>query len=606
MQKRIVISILLSVLIILVSLGLVSYIHIEDTIERSYDVRLAEAQILATSIDHILEENLTRLYDISLSDKIDITDNSWAPEQDALKAAYHYSIFSDGVFLLDKMGNVLLTYPPREGWSINLLGIPPVSKVITEMRPVISSVFTMEPTRRKVIFALVPLKNRSGEVVGTAGGLVDPTNYHFTRILSGFPTEKQMNIELVDSLGIVIASNHSESILTGIDHNKFLSRLIANKKSTVASCHRCHITGNDTQQRTEDILVFAPLNLAPWGVALRVPKAVVYAPSTALEKGFLLLGIISLASAFVLSLGMSKSIVRPVRQLIKAADRIARGDLTEPVSTESIDEIGTLSRSFDVMRQKLAVSLESIQRQNVQLEQRVRERTRQLEEKQLVNATLLRKLITSQEDERKRIARELHDESLQTLAALLMNIEMCRLHPDMITNEKITTMKETVTMVINETTKVIQNLRPTVLDDLGFEAGIIWLIDRNLKEKGITCFVNLQDLVEEKLPQELQVTLFRMLQEITMNIARHSKAQNVCISIKNDTKAFIMNIEDDGQGFDTSTVFENTRTGRGLGILGMKERAAQVNGKLKVCSKPGHGTIVLCTIPMSPEGIHGQ
>lgn len=606
MQKRIIISILLSVLIILVSLGLVSYIHIEDSIERSYKNRLTESQILAISIDHILEENLTRLYDISLSDKIDITDSSWVPEQDALKSAYHYSIFSDGVFLLDKMGNVLLTYPPREGWSINLLGIPPVSKVITEMRPVISSVFTMEPSRRKVIFALVPLKNRNGEVVGTAGGLIDPTNYHFTRILSAIATDKQMNIELVDSLGIVIASNHSESILTGIDHNKFLSRLIAEKKSTVASCHRCHITGKDTQKRTEDILVFSPLNLAPWGIALRVPKSVVYAPSTALEKGFLLLGIVSLASAFVLSLGMSKSIVRPVRQLIRAADRIARGDLTAPVSIESTDEIGALSQSFDIMRQKLAVSLESIQRQNIQLEQRVRERTQQLEEKQYMNAALLRKLITSQEDERKRIARELHDESLQTLAALLMNIEMCRLHPDMITPEKVSTMKDTVTMVINETTKVIQNLRPTVLDDLGFEAGIIWLIDRNLKEKGITCFVNLQDLVEENLPPELQVTLFRMFQEVIVNIARHAKAKNVFISIKNDTKAFIMNIEDDGQGFDTATVFKNTRTGRGLGILGMKERAAQVSGKLMVCSTPGHGTIVLCTIPMSPEEIHGQ
>lgn len=606
MQKRIIISILLSVLIILVSLGLVSYFHIEDSIERSYKNRLVEAQILATSIDRILEENLTRLYDISLSDKIDITDNNWLPEQDTLKAAYHYSIFSDGVFLLDKMGNVLLTYPPREGWSINLLGVPPVSKVIREMRPVISSVFTMEPTRRKVIFALVPLKNRNGEVVGTAGGLIDPTNYHFTRILSAIATEKQMNIELVDSLGIVIASNHSESMLSGIDHNKFLSRLIAEKKSTVASCHRCHISGKDAQKRTEDILVFAPLNLAPWGIALRIPKYVVYAPSTALEKGFLVLGIISLASAFVLSLGMSKSIVRPVRQLIRAADRIARGDLTEPVSIESTDEIGMLSQSFDDMRLKLAVSLESIQRQNLELEQRVWERTRQLEEKQFVNATLLRKLITSQEDERKRIARELHDESLQTLVALLMNIEMCRLHPDLITTEKVTNMKETVTMVINETTKVIQNLRPTVLDDLGFEAGIIWLIDRNLREKGITCFVNLQDLVEEKLPPELQVTLFRMFQEVTMNISRHAKATNVCISIKNDKKAFIMNIEDDGQGFDTATVFRNTRTGRGLGILGMKERAAQVNGKLLVCSTPGQGTIVLCTIPLSPEGTHGQ
>ena len=601
MQKRIIVSILLSVFIILVSLGLVSYYHIQNTIERSYDSRLSEAKIIATSIDHILEENLTRLYDISLSDKIDITDNNWAPEQSALKAAYYYSIFSDGVFLLDTLGNVLLSYPPREGWTVNLLGIPPVSKVISDMRPVISGVFTMEPTRRKVIFALVPLRNRNGEVIGTAGGLIDPTHYQFTRILAAIVAEKSTNIELVDSLGIVIASNHPESILSGIDHNKFLSRLIAERKSTVATCHRCHASGREKQKRTEDILVFAPLNLAPWGVALRVPKNIVYAPSTALEEGFLMLGIIALASAFVLALGMSKSIVKPVQQLIRATARIARGDLSEPVIIESADEIGTLSQSFDDMREKLAASLDSIQRQNLDLEQRVRERTSQLEEKQVVNTTLLRKLITSQEDERKRIARELHDESLQTLSALLMNIELCRLHPDMITTEKVSVMKDIVTKVINEMTKIIQNLRPTVLDDLGFEAGIVWLIDRNLKEKGISCTMNLQDLVEDRLPPELQVTLFRIFQEVTSNIARHARARNVSITMRNDEKAFSMSIEDDGTGFDTESIFENTLTGRGLGILGMKERAAQVNGTLTVHSKPNQGTTVLCTVPLTTE-----
>jgi signal transduction histidine kinase len=149
--------------------------------------------------------------------------------------------------------------------------------------------------------------------------------------------------------------------------------------------------------------------------------------------------------------------------------------------------------------------------------------------------------------------------------------------------------------------KVIQNLRPTVLDDLGFEAGILWLIDRNLKEKGINCQVNMEALVEENLPPELQVTLFRIVQELTSNIARHAQAANVYIYIKNDERMFTMIIEDDGTGFETGTVFENTLTGRGLGILGMKERAAQVNGTLKICSTPNQGTMVVCTVPLSPE-----
>lgn len=602
MQKRIIISILLSVFIILISLGLVSYYHIQNTIERSYDERLDEARIIATSIDQILEENLTRLYDISLSDKIDLRDRSWASELDALKEAYHYSIFSDGVFLLDKLGNVLLTYPPRRGWSINMLGIPPVSRVISDMKPVVSNIYSMEPTRRKVVFTLVPLKDRNGAIIGAAGGIIDPTSYHFTRILSSITAGKSTNIDLVDGLGIVIASNRPTSILTGIDHNKFLSKLIAERKSTIATCHRCHEPSRRGEtRRTVDILAFTPLNLAPWGVALRVPRELVYAPSAALRRRFTTLSIVSLIVSFILALGMSKGIVKPVQQLIRATDRIARGNLSVPVYIEGSDEIKTLAHHFDDMRVKLDASLENVQRQNIELERRVLERTHQLVEKQQMNESLLRKLITSQEDERKRVARELHDESLQTLAAILMNIEMCRLHPDLITPERVSMMKETVTQVINEMTKTIQNLRPTVLDDLGFEAGLAWLVDQSLRAKGITCIVNMDGLREEEISAEMQITLFRIFQEATTNIARHAEAQHVFIYVKNDAKRFTMTIEDDGKGFDTSTVFENTMTGRGLGILGMKERVAQVNGTIKICSVPGQGTTTLCTVPLVKE-----
>jgi signal transduction histidine kinase len=598
MQKRIIVSILLSVFIILLSLGLISYYHIQDSIERSYEERLAEAKIIAASIDHILEENLTRLYDISLSDRIDLDDNTWLPERAALQAAYEYSIFTDGVFLLDRLGNVLATYPPREGWAINLLGVPPVSRVITDMRPVVSNVYTMEPSRRKVVFALVPLKDRNGAVIGAAGGLLNPTSYTFTRMFQAIPAGRSTNIDLVDSLGMVIASNDPPSILTGIDHNKFLSRLIAEKKSAVATCHRCHITERGGERRSLAVLAFAPVSLAPWGVSLRVPKSVVEAPSTALQEGFVLLGVVALAASFVLALGMSRSIVRPVQHLIRATDRIARGNLAAPVAVDNAHEITALAQHFDEMRVRLAASLDSIQRQNLELERRVRARTRQLLEKQAVNESLLRKLITSQEDERKRIARELHDESLQTLSALLMNIEMCRLHPELITPEKVALMRDTVTRVINEMNKVIQNLRPTVLDDLGFEAGLIWLIDRNLRSKGIHCFINMDELDEDRLPPELQLTLFRIFQESTTNVARHAGARNAFIHVWTSDRLFHLSIEDDGEGFNTASAFENLSTGRGLGIMGMKERASQINGRLTVCSAPGQGTMVLCTVPL--------
>jgi signal transduction histidine kinase len=113
--------------------------------------------------------------------------------------------------------------------------------------------------------------------------------------------------------------------------------------------------------------------------------------------------------------------------------------------------------------------------------------------------------------------------------------------------------------------------------------------------------MNLHGLVEDRIPPALQVTLFRIFQETTTNIARHAGAENVCIAARNDDRTFTMSIEDDGKGFDTRTVFENTMTGRGLGIMGMKERAAQVNGTFTVCSAPGQGTMVWCSVPLGEE-----
>lgn len=601
MQKRIIVSILLSIFVILAGLGLISHLRVRDSIRRSEADRLALANIIGTFIDHIIEENLTRLYDISLSDKIDFSDGDWGPEGAALRVAYEYSIFTGGVFLLDHQGSMVLAYPHREDARTSLLGLPSVGRVLSEMRPVVSNVYTMERTRKKVIFVLVPLKSRSGEVVGVAGGEIDPTTYAFTRVIKSIPLGPETDIDLVDSLGVVIASNRPGNILTRGDHNKFLATLIAGRKSTVGTCHRCHEGEQETASRTEDIIAFAPLGLAPWGVSVRQPEKIVFSPSTKLKKGFLMLGLISLTTAFVLALGMSRSIVKPIRALTAAANRIAGGALSAPVDVTGTDEIAVLARSFEVMRHRLADSLQSIQLYSVGLEQRVRDRTKQLEEKQIANTRLLRKVITSEEDERKRIAREIHDESLQALSALLMRIEMCKLHPEQVSAEKVEGMKSIVTAIINEMNKLVQNLRPTVLDDLGFEASIVWLLDRNLKEKGIACHLNMQNFSDALFTPELEITLFRIIQETSTNIARHSGAKNAFVYIKTDEKNFSMSIEDDGEGFDTASAFLNTLTGRGLGILGMKERAALMNGSLTVCSAPGSGTLVLCKIPLSTE-----
>ncbi|HTG01355.1 MAG TPA: ATP-binding protein [Nitrospirota bacterium] len=606
MQKKLIIALILYVVVISIGLGIVSTIAVQDVIERSLQKSLTSANTIANQLDFLLQTNISRLYDISLSGKVDFRERNWAPARRLIESIYQYSIFTEGVFLLDKHGNTLMSYPARDYNRENLLFIPWVSRVLSEGRPIISNVYTIEPIKKPLIFVLVPLRNTSGDIVGAAGGAINPTNSVMSRILRGVKADTgNYYLEIIDSNEVVVASDKNSRILTHHDHDGSLGKMIKDGASGIRNCG--HGFSHDTpDNKTQDMLAIVPLQSVSWAVVFGQAKDEIYLPAQHLKYHFLLIALIFIGTALIFSLGISRNIVSPIRSLISAAYRIGQGNLNEPVGNVGSDEIAALGRSVDAMRERLAKSLESIQRYNAELEERVLHRTRELEEKQQANASLLKKLITSQEDERKRIARELHDESLQTLSAILMNIEMCRLHPDLINVDRVTIIRDTVSRVINEMQKVVQNLRPTVLDDLGFEAAVVWLVDNNLRNKGIHCHLNIFELAEEQLGPELQITLFRVIQEMTTNIARHAGARNASLYMKTDNQTFTLLIEDDGSGFDTKTVFGSLQSGRGLGLLGMRERVAQVNGSLDICSAPGEGTIVRCTVPISQENAYGD
>ena len=568
--------------------------------------RIDLAKMIARYTDSILESNFNRLYDISLSGSIDFRDNNWGPEKKALAAAYQYSIFTDGIFLLDKSGNMLLTYPPRIENSLNLLSIPYISKVINEGKPAISDIYTVEPSKKKVIFALVPLKSKDGEIIGVAGGEINPTNYMLSQVIRSAPTGQNTNIEIIDSHGIVIASSNPNRIFTGSDHDRFLSGLIEKKMSAVQRCHRCHtdekVSGKDVEERSTDVLAFSPLEMAPWGVSILQPEKDVFAPAMELKKTFLLFSLVSVAVALLMAVGMSRSIVKPVHELIEATHSIASGDMSRSIGFGGVDEIGMLSTSFEVMRVKLSDSLESLHNYNVELEKRVFERTMEIRQSQNKVEKLLKKVITAQEEERKRVARGLHDETMQSLSAILMKIDMCKLYSGPPSEEKIEEMRKIVLNTLEDIRIMIQDLRPAILDDLGLEAAIRWLLDKHLWVKGIEYFLNIIGDHSRRFDPHLEATLFRIIQEAIVNIARHSEAENVVVIMKIGENAINLDIEDDGKGFDIRSALRRTEDGRGLGLMGMKERVYLRDGKVLICSEPGSGTRISLWIPLKSSG----
>ncbi|MDP2166839.1 MAG: cache domain-containing protein [Thermodesulfovibrionales bacterium] len=617
MQKRIIVLVLLSVAVVLSALWLISHLSINDSINRSLEDRLKLANIVSNYINTLLQDNLTRLYDISLSGDIDLNDGDWETEKKAMKAAYQYSIFTDGIFLLDLNGNIVLTYPLGRHKE-NLLSIPYVKEAIEKREAVISDVYTIPETRRNVIFVLAPLRGAGGDMIGLAGGEINPTNYMLNSVIKAIPAGVTTDIELVDSRGTVIASNDPKRVFTCIDHNKFLSGLIAAKKTAVATCHHCHTGDEPPHNRTTEMLAFSPLSDASWGVSVREPEAIVFAPSTRLKKNFLLLAVISMGSALLLAVGMSSSIVRPIKSLIAATKRIADGNLSEPVRVVSSNEIGSLSESFETMRIGLSESLYSIQKHNVELEKRVDERTAELLQNRKRLAMLLDEIIEAQEEERKRVARELHDETSQLLAALGMSIDMAAMahKKNNLTVDGIYELKQKVGQALDGINLIIRDLRPPVLDDLGMESAIRWLLERHLAEKGISYSMVSTEGFKNLMPgygkavsaeRKTELMIFRVVQEAVTNIAKHSSASNVFVALDAGPLEVNIAIEDDGMGFDAREALEAAERGEdaGFGILGMKERAALMGGGLTICSRPGEGASISVRVPWaSTRGIY--
>lgn len=200
---------------------------------------------------------------------------------------------------------------------------------------------------------------------------------------------------------------------------------------------------------------------------------------------------------------------------------------------------------------------------------------------------LVRRLLDASEEERRRIARELHDEISQLLTVIQLSLEDVA-----VDTPEMRKAKELLGKTLKEIHRIIYDLRPSILDDLGLPAAIEWYATNYLKQKGIQ--VSLEVAEDLDLPPEIEIATFRIYQEIVTNILRHSHADDVSIELYKRDAKLVLAVEDDGVGFPPE---EQTD---GAGLVGMRERAALVNGAVTYSSEPGMGTHVLLEIPLKP------
>ncbi len=269
-------------------------------------------------------------------------------------------------------------------------------------------------------------------------------------------------------------------------------------------------------------------------------------------------------------------VTRPILNLKQAAQAVGKGDFDQYVTPWAGDEIGELSQAFNTMTADLAQA------------------DRERKEREQLRTRLLEQVITAQEEERKRIARELHDETGQSLTSLMVRLQtMNQQCPVPELKPQMEEVRQLIAQTLDGVHNLAVELRPSVLDDLGLEAAL----QRHIQDYRRRFHLDIDFVavgLDERLPPAAETTLYRIVQEGLTNIARHAQARTASIMLERRNGRVRVIIEDDGKGF---ALHKAASSGR-LGLYGMRERVELLNGTFTIESEPGQGTSVFVEVPL--------
>lgn len=295
-----------------------------------------------------------------------------------------------------------------------------------------------------------------------------------------------------------------------------------------------------------------------------------------LTSQVLLTTIIVLVMSLLAATFLTFILTRPILDLVGATRAIGQGDFSRRVKRWANDEIGELADAFNQM----AIELE-----------RADEVRR---ERELLRRQLLERVIAAQEEERRRISRELHDSTSQSLTSLMVGLRtldgICD-NPQV--HVQAQELRDVTGQVLEDVHNLAVQLRPSVLDDLGLSAALERLIQEWQKRHQIQVDVVVH-LAGERLPDAIETALYRIIQEALTNVARHAQAKSVSVLVERRHQDVVTVIEDDGKGFD----IDQTHSDGHLGLVGIRERAELLGGSLVVESNTGRGTSLYVQLPL--------
>jgi len=274
-------------------------------------------------------------------------------------------------------------------------------------------------------------------------------------------------------------------------------------------------------------------------------------------------------------------LTRPLLDLVHVTEAMRKGDFDQAVNPWADDEIGELAKAFNTMAVDLA---------HAEAERAKREKMR---------AYYLRRIILAQEEERKRIARELHDETGQSLASLMVglrNVETAATREQMLA--RLADMRAVASKTLEAVHDLALELRPSVLDDLGLVAALERYVNAYQNRFKVNIDFQSVGLRDDRLPPLVEIAVYRIVQEALTNAAKYAQSDQISVLLEKHGGQLSVIVEDDGVGFNADATIHHALSNRKLGLYGMRERAEQLGGTLLIESEIDKGTTIYLRIPL--------
>jgi len=394
-------------------------------------------------------------------------------------------------------------------------------------------------------------------------------------------------IQIDDSGGILTYEPHLQKWTEPVNFDQSLLKWILKRETGVKK-----FIGDDGVSRIYAFTsVPSPLKARRLYIALEIPQKIAFAASERVfVRNIILLGFFAVLAVLMVWWASDVLVLRRVNTIVQASRRLAKGDLAtriEPI--QGGDELSHLARVFNDMA--TALELREVR------EQEAKEALRQSREQLRDLASYLQDV---REQERTRIAREIHDNFGQSLTILKMDLSWLKKHiiqDQAQVQNKIDSMFKVIDASLQTLHTVSSELRPVILDDFGLESAIEWQVEEFQNRTGVRCRVD-SSVVDLDLTKEQSTAIFRIFQETLTNIMRHSGATEVDVRLEMNEDALILEVADNGRGI-TEAEISNSRS---FGLLGIRERLYPWNGQVDFIGHPNKGTRVIVRVPISGKG----